>query len=80
MAIVSSNLPLAFLVALSATTPNAQATLSARTPALLQPGSLRALLDQGASVAGDPFDRPQAQPGAVTRTAQSCIYGYWRRC
>jgi len=72
-------IPLTFVLALSVATPvAAAATFDIAKP--LWPGSLRNLLDQKSSHAGDGASEGVGSRGSMPRMAQGCWVGYWRRC
>jgi hypothetical protein len=80
-------IPFAFLLALGAADAGAAASSLTDTADLLQPGSLRNLLDQDNQRQVGDIARERTDPKATGRTTQwfngsfnSCFQGYWRRC
>jgi hypothetical protein len=73
--------PFAFALALSAASPNAGIPAFGKTSELLEPGSLRNLIDRNEAFVGDKSSGAAGDGGLTRRMAQyGCWYGYWRRC
>jgi hypothetical protein len=81
MSVSKVSIPIAFLLAISGTSGETQSDSVVNDPTnTLTAGSLRYLLDRREAPIGESARKSEIYEKASRYFAQSCIYGYWRRC